>query len=54
MKVLKDAGVVKVRREGTKNYYYLNSRGTSLRNIMEFWKAAEKMMLYCPYNGKKE
>lgn len=54
MKVLKDAGVVSVRREGTKNYYYLNSQGTGLRNIMEFWKAAEKMMSYCPYNEKKE
>ena len=50
LKVLKETGVVKVRREGTKNYYYLDSQSTGMKNVMEFWKAAEKMMSFCPYH----
>lgn len=54
LKVLREAGVVNIRREGTKNYYYLDSQSTSLRNVIELWKIAEEMMSFCPHNRKKE
>lgn len=53
LKVLKDAGVVKVRREGTKNYYYLDSLSSSMTQTIAFWKQAEIMMSFCPMNRKE-
>lgn len=54
LKVLKDSGIVKMRREGTRNYYYMDSTGTSLMNMIEFWKQAETMISFCPYHRKKD
>ena len=33
LKVLKDAGIVAMRREGTKNYYYLSDNETKWKDI---------------------
>lgn len=52
LKVLKEAGIVNVRREGTKNFYYLDSTSTSLRNVIELWKNAEALMSFCPNHRK--
>lgn len=52
LKVLKETGIINVRREGTKNYYYLDSQSTSLRDVIELWKTAEKLMSFCPNNRK--
>lgn len=35
LKVLKDAGIVAMRREGTKNYYYLSDNETKWKDIAE-------------------
>lgn len=52
LKVLRETDIVNIRREGTKNYYYLDSQSTSLRNVIELWKTAEKIMSFCPKNRK--
>lgn len=33
LRILKDAGIVKVRKEGTKNYYYFDRRMESFRRL---------------------
>lgn len=33
LKILKDAGIVGVRPEGTKNFYYLSSKGSTLEDL---------------------
>lgn len=48
MKLLKAAGIIAVRREGTRNYYYLDPHSSSLKLVAEFWKKAEDMMLSYP------
>lgn len=53
LKVLKDTGLVKAHREGTKNYYYLDSHSNSLAQTIAFWKQAEIMMSFCPLNRKE-
>lgn len=39
-----------MRREGTRNYYYLDPHSSTLKLVAEFWKKAEDMMLSCPEN----
>ena len=34
LQILKDAGIVKMRREGTKNYYYFDSEMESLEKLI--------------------
>ena len=35
LKILKDAGIINVRREGTKNYYYLSTDDTKWKDFVE-------------------
>ena len=35
LKILKEAGIVAMRRDGTKNYYYLNANETKWKDIAE-------------------
>lgn len=35
LRILKDAGIVKVRKEGTKNYYYFDRRMQSFRKLAD-------------------
>lgn len=35
LQILKDAGIINVRKEGTKNYYYFDSRQKSMRNLIK-------------------
>lgn len=44
LKILKDAGIVMVRKEGTMNFYYLDTSCTSIRAMIEFWKEVEKVV----------
>ena len=48
LKVLKEAGIITLRQSGTKNYYYLDPKSSSMKQIAEFWKEAEEMMDLCP------
>lgn len=54
LKILKEAGVIEVRQDGTKNFYFLDSKSSSLRLLSEFWKEAEKMMQLCQLIKKRE
>lgn len=48
LKILKDAGIIAVRQEGTKNYYYLDSASSSLVTVSELFQHAVEVMKYCP------
>lgn len=48
LKVLKDAGIITFRREGTKNFYYLDSASSSLLAVSELFQYATELMKYCP------
>lgn len=52
LKILKNAGIIDVRQEGRKNFYYLDSTSSSLVNVSEFLHDAIEMMKSCP--GYKE
>lgn len=44
LKILKEAGIIDFRREGAKNFYYLDPDGSSLIKVAElFLDAAENM-----------
>lgn len=42
LKILKDAQIITVRKEGTKNYYYIDPHSSSLKKVIAFWKETEK------------
>lgn len=52
--VLKKADIIAMRKEGTKNFYYLDADSSSMKKIVEFWKEAEQMMAFCPFRSIKE
>lgn len=55
LKILKDAGIIAVRQQGTKNYYYLDSTNSSLFTVSELFQNAVEMMKYCPvYKGENQ
>lgn len=54
LKVLREAGIINVRKEGTKNFYYLDSASSSLRLASELWQEAVEMMQFCPMHKKED
>ena len=48
LKILREAGIIAVRQEGTKNYYYLDSTSSSLLAVSELFQYAVEMMKDCP------
>lgn len=55
LKVLLDAGIIAMRREGTRNYYYMDSNSSGIRAMIEFWEKAAVMMENCSrYHTGKE
>ena len=48
LKILKDAGIIDVRHEGTKNFYYLDSASSSLLTVAELFRYAAELMNHCP------
>lgn len=54
LKILMDAGIIMVRKEGTRNFYYLESHSSSLKLIIEFWAEAQQMMANCPIRKNEE
>ena len=54
LKVLKDAGIITFRREGTKNYYYLDSASSSLLAVSELLQDAVRQMKHCPTYRENE
>lgn len=37
LKILKDAGIIKMRRQGTKNYYYLSAEHEALKMLQDLF-----------------
>lgn len=48
LRILKEAGIITVRREGTKNFYYLDSASSSLLAVSELLQDAIEQMKHCP------
>jgi DNA-binding transcriptional ArsR family regulator len=48
MKYLKQSGIVKVRKEGTKNYYYLDANNSKLAEIITLCTHAEHLAATAP------
>lgn len=53
MKILKDAGVVNVRREGTKNYYFLDPDMKSFRALISVLQRSVDYSSELPYRGEE-
>lgn len=47
LKVLLDAGMISVNREGTKNYYFIDFDHTVIKPVIHFWQQAEPMLKRC-------
>lgn len=44
IRILKDAGLVKVRREGTRNYYYFDRDARALNDLLRMLEHAKEIM----------
>lgn len=44
LQILKDAGIIKMRREGTKNYYYFNADAQAMNNLFQMLTHANAIM----------
>ena len=44
IQILKDAGILKMRRDGTKNYYYLDADTDSLNCLLHMLEHAKRIM----------
>lgn len=47
LKVLLNAGIISMRREGTKNYYYIDFNDTTVKPVILFWQQVEPMLKRC-------
>lgn len=47
LKVLLDAGIISMRREGTKNYYYIDFNDSTVKPVILFWQQVEPMLKRC-------
>ena len=48
LQILKDAGIVKMRREGTKNYYYFDADMEAIDGLISTLVHAKEIMLSLP------
>lgn len=53
IQILKDAGILKMRREGTKNYYYFDADMDSLNQLLQMLEHAKQVMESLPDRSKK-
>ena len=51
LQILKDAGLIKMRREGTKNYYYFPKDAAALNQLVDLLNHAKKLMSELPEVG---
>lgn len=52
--ILKDAGLVKIRREGTKNYYYFDADNEAMTKLLQMLTDAKEIMENLPDRSRKE
>lgn len=48
IQILKDAGILKMRREGTKNYYYFDADLEAMNNLLQMLEHAKAIMEKLP------
>lgn len=48
LKIMKDAGIVKVRKEGTKNYYYFDPETESFEKLISTLQLAREITMSLP------
>lgn len=48
LQILKDAGIIKMRREGTKNYYYFDSDAEAMERLLQMLTHAVEIMKALP------
>ena len=51
LRILKEAGVVAVRREGTRNYYYFDAGSGTLNALDDMLQHAHRLMQYLAEQG---
>ncbi|MDD6240228.1 MAG: metalloregulator ArsR/SmtB family transcription factor [Eubacteriales bacterium] len=54
LQILKDAGIVKVRKEATKNYYYFDADKGSIDSLIAMLSHAKAIMLSLPDRRKPQ
>lgn len=53
IRILKDAGLIKMRREGTKNYYYFDADVTAMNRLVTMLTHARVVMATLPDRNKE-
>lgn len=48
LQILKDAGLIKMRREGTKNYYYFDADAEAMDRLLQMLAHAKEIMELLP------
>lgn len=48
IRILKEAGLLKMRREGTKNFYYFDADAEAINNLLQMLKHAKTIMEQLP------
>lgn len=48
LQILKDAGIIRMRKEGTKNYYYFNADGKAFDGLIHMLEHASSIMASLP------
>lgn len=54
LKILREAGLVKMRREGTRNYYYFDADSEALSMLIDMLSRARNIMEHLPDRCGKE
>lgn len=54
LQILKDAGLIKMRREGTKNYYYFPRDAAALNQLVDLLMLARRLMSELPEVEEEE
>lgn len=52
LQILKDAGIISMRREGTKNYYYFDSDAKAMEELLLMLNHAREIMKNLPNRSK--
>lgn len=54
IRILKDAGILKMRREGTRNYYYFDMDTGAMNKLLNMLEHAKSIMEQLPDRSNKE
>lgn len=53
LKILLEAGVIKQRKVGTKNYYYIDFDESTVKPVIDFWQQTKTMLKNCSKESEK-